>query len=258
MMDVRKMFAGAVATGAVALAPALAHAYTGPLITCNPTVGSPATVEFSPGLACAEAYNKIKIPATVVDNCSTPVAAATWTSWGKAAGKVDGTALVAGLGGTGKVSVALKGSTYGSCNFGGSATSFTASTAAKVTVTDSAGNKLTKGAAYTRIAGDAATFSAQALGVMTKGVALGAKINIQLLIDSLDPANANLLSCNLDYANCGLYVTAPEELLTLKTDASSYLEIYVGGEDDCTAAGVPFKCCGGLHPHAGNTTCQGA
>lgn len=259
MNSMRKIVAGAVTVGVVALVSQGAQAYTGPIMTCVPTgaaLGQTVVATFKPGLTCAATNAKLGVTvsakaANQLNGCSTIVPAATWTEWAtaKVASKITATDAASIT----NVDVSLKGVTYGSCNFAGSTTTLSANAAGKLTFYAGAATKVKGGAAqfYGRVAGDGLTFSAATLGIITKGFAQGSKIAIQLPINGLDPANALWGFCNgaalpADCSNTDPFANPanlPLTALNLITTTNTYLEIFSGKPSDCTGAGVPLKCC---------------
>ena len=202
-MKSMRFLAAAGLLAAVGAAPAFG--WTGELVQCTATAGTPIDVTFKKGLSCKDTLNKIgiKIDATVapgqpngaVDGCvANP--AAPWDAW--VAGKLGKTSA-ADAANIGRASVSIKGQTFGSCNFGGSPTSGGASGAGAVTFFDAAGVNKIKGAKlkfFGTVSGDVATFSAQAVGLVTKGLGVGGDISIGIGLDLAAPENGLVLACN--------------------------------------------------------------
>lgn len=205
---------GLALAGALVLAGSQASAWSGDLVRCTMTPGIPVDVNFKKGLVCEDTLNKISIVAKVKnkDADKNPLnnafdgcvhnAAAPWDAW--RAGKYGKTssADAAFLDGS-LAEVALKGITFGSCNFAGSPTSAGASGGGKIGFVYEATPgkfKKVKGAAFSffgNVAGDAATFSATAVGLITKGMATGGRVAVSIGLDLTNPENALLLGCNL-------------------------------------------------------------
>jgi hypothetical protein len=214
----RKTFTLLAALGAFALAPSIASAFTGNLVTCSPTAGTPTVVKLKPGLSCATEKNKIQIKKSLMDGCSATTAAGTSTAFCKKAGKPspcctgEGTGVgcnvwdvwqgnklnskitAADAALIDSVSIDLKAQSFGSCNFSGSPDSFSASGAGKFTFFDAAGDKVKKGKAkfYGTVGGDLTTQSASTTGLITKGFAAGAKVKILIGIDLAGASDCDL------------------------------------------------------------------
>jgi hypothetical protein len=264
--------------GAVALAPTVASAFNGNLVTCTPTGGIKTQAFLKPGLQCAELKNKLIIKKSAMDGCSATAASSGGTGFCTKAGKPSAccTGVGTGVGCTvwdiwsaGKLNskitganaalidnvlIDIKGQAFGSCNFSGSANSFAASGAAKLAFLDAGGNKVKGGKlqAFGTVGGDLATQSAETSGLVTKGFAAGAKINILIGIDlggasdcgdGAGSCNGNVLSCNLGFA-CPPDI-APSYILDLITNGTSELSIHIEDNSDCTANDDPYPCCTG-------------
>jgi len=178
-----------------------ASAWSGDLVKCNPT-GPPVglDVTFKKGLSCKDSTNKIGLKAKVKDglglNGCVGNVNAPWAEW--QAGKFEKLAP-ADVANLGQAEVSLKGVTFGSCNFSGSDTSAGASAAGAVTFFNAAGDTKIKGAKlkfFGTVSGDAATYSADASGLITKGLGVGGNISIQVGIDLAAPENGAVLLCN--------------------------------------------------------------
>jgi len=253
------LVAGFATAGLFASTAAPAHAFHGTLINCSPTAGIAIPAAFSPGLTCADAANKIKVAATArsgnqLDQC-TANNLAPWDSWAanKYGSKISGAAAAS----ISKVDVVIKGSSIGSCNLAGDYGSVIASGAGKLTFYDSTGlNKVKggKGAFYARIAGDALSASAVARGIMTKGIAVGAQIEIVFGIDPSGTTQCGAYGCNGLIFACNIgYLCPPDSFssgeahpittLDLRTDAYSKVIIYLPNNADCTGPGTPYFCC---------------
>ena len=194
------------------LAWSQAHAWSGDLIKCSPTSGTEIDVEFKKGLTCVDTKNKIKIRARVkdgqgIDGCvANP--AAPWDVWASRDAKWFKTDF-AGASTITQAEVSLKGLTFGSCNFSGSDTSAGASGSGKITFLGDPpipGAKGRDGRApkvrgaklkfFGTVEGDLATYSATALGLITKGLGLGMDIAIRVGLDLAAPENGLLVACN--------------------------------------------------------------
>jgi hypothetical protein len=263
----------------IALAATPLHAFTGNLVRCTPSLGTGVVVTLKKGLTCTESLNKIQVKATVktgnaIDGCVAN-AAAPWDAW--AAGKVASKISAANAALINRADVMIKASTYGSCNFGGSPDSYGASGAGKLTFYDAVGNKVKggKGSFFASVAGDLATQSALARGLMTKGFGAGGLIQVQIAIDIGAPENGLVVACNAgaicppdpfgNNAKCtGLGTptacctgskegtcVAPITQLVLATNANSNLSIDLPDNDNCTGPSEPIFCCTG----AGTGTC---
>lgn len=198
----RKGILSLAVAGSFAMVASQASAWSGEVIKCEASPGVEIPVNFSPGLVCTERINKLGIKTKIkdgqgFDGCISN-AAAPWDAW--AAGKYAKTSAdaAAGIDGTGAAEIALKGLTFGSCNLGGTAISGAASGGGKVTFYNNIGKKA-KGAAFSffgNVSGDAATFSAEAKGLITKGPLQGGRVSIVIGLDLGNPENALLLGCN--------------------------------------------------------------
>lgn len=206
-------FLGLALAGSLALVASQASAWSGDLVKCTMTPGIPVDVNFKKGLVCSDTLNKISIVAKVknkdankaplnnaFDGCvHNP--AAPWDAW--RAGKYGKTSAAdaAFLDGA-LAEVALKGITFGSCNFAGSPVSAGASGGGKIGFVYEATPgkfKKVKGAAFSffgNVAGDAATFSATAVGLITKGMATGGRVAVSVGLDLTAPENGIILACN--------------------------------------------------------------
>jgi len=239
---IRKSTIGiALVAGALAFAPAMAHAFTGMLISCDPADGVAADATLKPGLSCDSAVNKITIKKVIYDGC-TANGAAPWNDWSTAkypTKKINSAAAATIV----ATQIDVKAKTFGTCNFSGSTNSFEASGAAKLAYLNSDGKKVGKSSAYVTVGGDLATQSAAAHGLITKGDLAGASVAILVGIDLGNPNNANVLGCNLG-AVCPPPIP-PSTTLSLLTAASSYLKVGIPDDSDCTAASDPWACCTG-------------
>lgn len=245
-----KTYRKLVLGGLLALIPSVASAYPGSgesglLIACDPTDGVANIVEVKPGLTCDEQKNKIKLE-TILDGCSADPNAP-WDAWADAGYPSKMTATSAGT--VSAISLSLKAVTYGSCNFGGSATSFTASGGGKFALLTSAGDKVKggKGSLYASVGGDLMTGSAAAKGLVTKGFMAGAQIAAAVGLDLAAPENQAILACNIGAACTmpGMDDIPPQAALALKTSSTSYLKIGSAENVDCTGAAAPWACCTG-------------
>jgi hypothetical protein len=257
--SMRVLALAGLGAGVFALAPSPASAFHGNLIHCTPTAGVGTVVTLKKGLTCTDATNKIQVKATgktgnQFDGCVAN-AAAPWDAWaaGKFGSKISGAAAATIT----KADVTIKAVTFGSCNFSGDPDSATASGAGKIAFYDSGGNKVKggKGSMYVRVAGDVPSQSAVAIGLMTKGIGVGAGVTTQVGINlagstlcGATPCNGIILGCNTG-AFCPPDVPAPVEFLDLITDANSKLDISIQDNADCVNAGDPYPCCTG--PGAG-------
>lgn len=197
----RKSFLSLAVAGSFMVVASQAQAWRGDVIKCEASPGTSIAISFTPGMVCTERIAKILINNKVkngqgFDGCAHNPAAP-WDAW--VAGKYGKTSALnaAGIDG-GQAEVAIKGLSFGSCNFAGSPTSGAASGGGKVTFYNSAGKKA-KGAAFSffgNIAGDAGTYSAEAKGLIVKGPLQGGRVAIMIGIDLFNPENALLLGCN--------------------------------------------------------------
>ena len=267
-MSKKSLYAILVGAGVFALAPMPASAFHGNLIRCTPSLGKTTVTSLKPGLSCTDALSKIAVSAkaksgTQIDGC-VGNAGAPWAIW--QAGKIQkisaGDAAAANA-----VDVSIKGLTFGSCNFVGDANSYTAYGSGKFQLFNG-GTKLKGGggAVFARVAGDTATTSALAIGVVTKGYGVGAAFETQIGLNlaggtkccgkknptCTDTCNGLILACNTG-AICGggpdpfdPNVDSPVTTLDLINIPSSHFDISIGSNDDCTGPGAPIKCCTGL------------
>lgn len=262
-MSKNSLYAVLAAAGLFALAPAPASAFHGNLLRCAPTLGKTATVSLKPGLTCTDAKNKIAVALSAktgnqVDNC-TGNAGAPWLAW-----QTGGIQKVAAgdISGPGKgLDIALKGLTFGSCNFTGDPNSYTAYAAGKFQVFSGA-NKVKGGggAVFARVAGDTATTSADALGIVTKGFGAGTLLETQIGLNLAGTTACGATTCNNLILACNTGAICPPDVfdpnahtgdtavttLDLISIPSSHVDISIPSNDDCTAAGAPIKCCTGL------------
>lgn len=199
--------AGVAALALALLAPPQAAAWNGDLIRCQPSPGTPIDVVFKKGLTCTDALNKIQIKAKVkdglgIDGCvANP--AAPWDFWASKQAKWQKTDLAGALQIT-TAEISLKGQTFGSCNFAGSPVSTGASGAGTVTFygdppAPGAKAPKIKGAAlkfFGTVGGDVSTFSADARGLVTKGLGVGMDILVRIGLDLAAPENGLTLACN--------------------------------------------------------------
>lgn len=276
------------AAGAIALVPTVASAFSGNLIECVPTAGQKVVVSLSPGLQCDTITNKIKIKGAVSDNCVIgagtlaapdslafcvaaldPVPCCTgvgtgptctlWDAWagGKLGSKILGTDVTT----VDFVSVDLKSTVFGSCNFGGNPDSIGAGGAGKFALYNSQLEKVAggKGQFFGTVGGDIATQSAATAGLVTKGFGAGANLKISIGIDfggasdcnddeteNDGSCNGNILACNVDYAStCPVPGIPPSFALDLISDANSVFRIDIQDDADCVANNDPFPCCTG-------------
>jgi hypothetical protein len=188
-------------------APPPASGWSGDLIRCQPTPGTPIDVVFKKGLTCSDTLNKIQIKAKVkdglgIDGCvANPVAP--WDFWASKAAKWQKTDLAGAMQIT-TAEIALKGKTFGSCNFAGSDISAGASGAGQVVFfgdppAPGAKAPKVKGAAlkfFGTVGGDVSTYSADARGLVTKGLGLGMDILVRIGLDLGAPENGLTLACN--------------------------------------------------------------
>jgi hypothetical protein len=201
-MKSMRILATAGLLAAVTAGPA--SAWSGDLVRCLPTAGQAVDVTFKKGLSCKDSLNKLAITLKAdpespglnqpLDNCVAN-SAAPWNAW--VAGKW-GKMSAADAATISTASLKLKGSTFGSCNFSGSDTSAGANGAGSITFSNAIGEKV-KGASlkfFGTVAGDAATYSASAIGLVTKGLGLGADIDINVGLNIGAPENGVLLACN--------------------------------------------------------------
>jgi len=200
-MKSMRILATAGLLAAVTAGPA--SAWSGDLVRCLPTPGQTVDVSFKKGLSCKDSLNKLGItlkfdPAVTgnqpLNNCVANTAAP-WDAWAAGKwGKMSSTDAAT----ISKATLKLKGSTFGSCNFGGSDTSAGANGAGAITFLTAGGDKV-KGASlkfFGTVAGDAATYSASAIGLVTKGLGLGADIDINVGLNIGAPENGLILACN--------------------------------------------------------------
>jgi len=246
-----------IAAGAFALAPSLAHAYTGVLISCT---GSPTTLNatVSPGLTCTNSKNVIKLktvghPLT----CAATAPVGNWDVW--KAGATGNTLKSADAPSIGSADLTLTAKAFGSCNFGGSGTSAKAWGAGTVKFETSSGGSI--GGATTkftaRVAGDLATTSAQLVGIVTGGPGAGGTIFVQAPLSvaglisggpTASPYNgASVL------ATCNLQPLCTADPFGNKSNATctgagapntACVDVGMGGIG-CSAAATPYPCCTG-------------
>lgn len=217
-----------------------ALAWSGDLIKCNPTPGTKFVIGFS-GLTCKEAKVKVKAKTDIelgegFDGCVAN-AAAPWDAW------VDGkwgktSAADAAL--IEQFAISLKGSTFGSCNFGGSDISSGASGAGSLTFFNAAGDSKIKGAAlkfFGTVAGNTTTFQGEVTGLVTKGLGLGGDISLTIGLDFANPASAEVVACNLG-ATCtdpndpnDPGNVTPAEAVGVQTSGTSVFLLSLGDDD---------------------------
>lgn len=204
----RQFFRPAAFAFLIAVWTSPAAAFSGDLIKCTPTAGTSIDVEFKKGLVCQDTKQKIKIKTKVkdgnaIDGCVANLAAP-WDIWASKSAKwfktdADQAALIS------QAEISLKGQTYGSCNFAGSPTSAGASGSGAVTfLTDLGAIKpgkvsKVKGAKlkfFGTVSGSAETFTADAIGLITKGLGIGMDILVRIGLDLTAAENGLLLACN--------------------------------------------------------------
>lgn len=262
----KKSLRNLAVAGVLAFTPSLASAFTGTLVHCAPAGGIGVQVTLSPGLACDAALNKITVAATAktgnqLSGCAAN-GSAPWDLW--SAGKVGSKITGADAANISKADITIKATTFGSCNFGGSAASYKASGAGKLTFYAADGITKVKGGAnqfYVGVAGDIPTQSALALGIVTKKFGVGAAIEVQIGIDLAGPSLCGATQCNGLILACNTGGICPPDpfgptqppitFLDLKTNVTSYVEMGFPDNALCTAPGLPWKCCSG----AGAGTC---
>lgn len=248
-------------TGAVALAPSMASAFTGNLVSCIPTAGMPTVAEISPGLQCAAVKNKISIKNTTMDNC-TANGAAPWNNWAllKYGSKIsagDATQIDS-------VSIDIKASAFGTCDLGNGNGNNPDETAAggagKFAFHDAVGEKVKggKGSFYGTFELDLASQSASVVGLVTKGFGASSAIKIVTGINlgGLSDCGGGAGSCNGNYLACALGLICPPDiqpsfLLDLITKPFSVFRIDIPDNANCVGTGNPFACCTG----AGSGNC---
>ena len=188
-----------------AVAAPQAFAWSGDMVKCTASPGIAYDVVFKKGLSCKDTKNKISIKSKVkngqgFDGCvANP--AAPWAEW--LAGKFE-KLDPASLPDFHQAEINLKGLTFGSCNFSGSDTSAGASASGSVTFFDNGTIKpgkisKIKGAKlkfFGTVAGDLATYSADASGLITKGLGVGGDISILIGLDLAAPENGLIVACN--------------------------------------------------------------
>ncbi len=221
-------------------------AWSGDLIKCHPTPGQIIDVTFKKGLTCKDTLNKIGIKIKAkngVGNLNGPIDGCAanpdtpWDAW--VAGKLGKTSEADALN-IAMAELSLKGQTFGSCNFGGSDTSGGASGAGAVTFFAADGATKIKGAKlkfFGTVAGDAANFTADAIGLVTKGLGIGGDIRITIGLDLLNPDNGDIVNCN-QFDSCidpddplAVPNASPIEVLKVITNAASELVISYGDYD---------------------------
>ena len=266
-MSKKSLYAVLVAAGTFAWAPTPASAFHGNLVRCTPTLGNTATVSLKPGLNCTDAKDKIALAlvakkGTGIDNC-VGNAGAPWAEW-----QTGGIQKISAGDATAvnKMDISLKGLTFGSCNFTGDANSYTAYAAGKFQLFNG-GTKVKGGggALFARVAGVAATTSANALGIVTKGYGAGAAIEAQTGLNLAGPTlccgkknpgctdtcNGLILACNTG-AICGggpdpfdPNNDSPITTLDIINIPSSHTSIDLPSNADCTGPAAPITCCTG-------------
>jgi hypothetical protein len=241
------------------LAPALASAFTGNLVRCAPTAGVKVPASIKPGLTCTNALNKISVAATAkngnqVDGCAYN-AAAPWDAWAGAKLSKTTSAAAATIS---KMDVSVKTVSFASCNFSGDATSYRASGAGKFQFYDSTGTVKVLGGGgsfFADVAGDVASISAIAHGLITKGFGAGAAIEIQIGLDLAGPSQCGMTSCNGLVLACNTGAICPPDpfsgaqppitTLDLVTAATSHVSIDLPDNANCTGPHMPILCCTG-------------
>jgi hypothetical protein len=230
----KKCIKAVAVAAAIFLIPSLARAFTGNLITCNNSAGKVISVTLKPGLNCPPAiFNKLSLKTklkdgTQIDGCAAnPLAP--WGTWANpdANGKKwqKKPISVANAVSITQADVALKGVAYGTCNLASpDPAGATASGSLKITFYDALGAKIAKGQAYVTVGADLLTQAAQATGVMTKGLAVGANISVSIGIDITDPVNGPTLACNTGGA-CPPALPGPITALNLKSAVGNQLLI---------------------------------
>ncbi len=239
-----------MAAGVFALIPSAVSAFEGNLVTCLPSVAATSVATFNPGLDCTAHFSKIAVKALFngrdpsksnpITNC-TSNAAAPWADWatGKFASKITATdaALIS------EADVTVAAVTFGTCNFGGTPTSFGASGGGSITFRDATHTKVKGGSGsyYGKVAGDIATQSAQVVGLMIKGFAVGANVLVQVAIDLAGPDNGTFLSCNTGSL-------CPPDSFAPKGNAScagKVTDAECCQSKTCTGLATPDACCTG-------------
>ncbi len=258
----KSLYAILVAAGVFTLTPLPASAFHGNLLRCTPALGHKSAANFKPGLTCQDAKNKVSVgltgkAGTQVDSC-VGNAGAPWTAWEDGKIQKISAADVATIN---ALDISIKGLTFGSCNFTGDANSYTAYASGKFQAFNG-GTKIKGGggAVFSRVAGDTATTSAVALGVVTKGFGVGALIETQIGLDLAGTTVCGATTCNNLILACNTGAICPPDVfdpnahsgdtpvttLDLITIPSSHLSIDLPSNDDCTGAGTPIKCCTGV------------
>lgn len=246
------------AAGVVAAFGAVqAGAWQGELVRCEPDPGKEYIVEFSKGLSCTNAKQKIKAKDKVktVDgglNGCTANPAAPFAVWkeGKYE-KYDGSLN----GDLAQAEISLKGSTFGTCDFAGNSESAGASSAGAITFLDNGTIKpgkvsKIKGAKlkfFGNISGDLDTFSAVATGLITKGFGVGGEVELQIGLN-LAPSDPELAAqvgilVGCQGGGCADPNNPANEIpvtdLPIITTGSSYLVIRRGDPNDPNFVAIP-------------------
>lgn len=274
----KKRFALAVAVAVLVALPYSASAWNGNLLDCNGTVSNtkvpadPVVVAVKPGFTCAEQKIGLKVAATV-DSCDATAPGALWDTWGTWKFEKKMTqALAASIV---KADVQVKGTTFATCNFAGTALSRTASGTLKFKLRNAAGDSVAKGQATVIIAGAGHIGTVTSIGVVTKGFGIGATAQAAIALD-VAPAGPNggaagLLVCQPSIVPpsgaCAsstyrdALVAAPLETITLAATGGgggflSAFRIDDRANADCLSGpplALPFDCCTGF----GTGACEG-
>ncbi len=117
-----------------------------------------------------------------------------------------------------------------------------------------------RGTVFARVAGDTATTSALAIGIVTKGFGAGASFETQIGLDLPGTTNCGVTKCNTLILACNTGAICPPDVfdpnshsgdtavttLDLVSIPSSHVDISIPSNADCTGAGTPVKCCTGV------------
>ncbi len=242
------------AAGLFAFAPA-AHAFHGNLVTCTAAPGVTGVSTISPGFSCVDAVHKIGVATSIkkgtnftCTQANAQNAGAPWGTW--ASVKWDKTGAVTIT----QADVTLKAIAYGSCNFSAPVTDPAAGANGAGAITFyNAGAKVGSSSYSGQVVGDAASFSAKTVGVITKGTGIGAAVIIQSGLDGTDPNTAAAIACTAGSV-CGSNPNpyAPKGMASCAgkvTDPTCC-------DSGCIGAGNPKACCSG--PQAGLCTAADA
>jgi hypothetical protein len=265
-------FAAIAAAGAFVIAPTLANAWSGNLVSCNGPAFPPGAkydVTVKPGMDCTSVNNKLQLKKVAFQNCDATTGGAPWAIWlTNKVYKLEATAAAA----IDQALVDIKGVTFGTCNFTQDTVSANgANGTAKVTFLDSAGEKVknAKFQAAITISGDVVNTRVSGDGLVTKGMGTGAWVTMRiglganngLCAGEEDPfacctgagtgTCTDIVGCQGLPDTCNTAPAAPITAIPLLATPASVLRVDFLDNADCLGPNDPFVCCSG----AGAGTC---